>query len=285
MNRELTIVLPAYNEEENLEQMVVSWSGQEKKLKEDYGLTLKVVVINDGSKDKTEELCERLMGGYPFLRRIDHPQNKGLGEAIKTGLFHVVKDCPNSRFACIMDCDNTQDPKYIADMLEKAGCQKRTQPVAGRSAEGNVTGADRTVNVELPADVVIASRYRKGSEVQGVSKFRLMTSEGAKYLYSAILRVKNVRDYTCGYRLYAREILEQAYARFGDKMIEESGFTCMAELLYKLYCVGARFAEVPFVLRYDFKQGQSKMKVLKTAMNSVKLALRLKRIPRQTSAA
>ena len=128
----------------------------------------------------------------------------------------------------------------------------------------------------LSSDVIIASRYHKGSKIQGVSKYRLFTSEGAKYVYSAILPVKNVRDYTCGYRLYTSDILKSCYQCFGNSIIEESGFTCMAELLYKLHVVGARFDEIPFELRYDYKQGKSKMKVMKTAIYSIKLAFHLR---------
>ncbi|TAH65376.1 MAG: glycosyltransferase family 2 protein [Anaerolineaceae bacterium] len=256
MKNELLILLPAYNEDQNVEQMIDAWKEQEGMVKERYGLVLQIVVINDGSKDQTESICNRLSDKYDNFTLINHPKNKGLGQAIKTALLYAIKDRPNCRFACIMDCDNTQDPKYIKDMLKKIGAASSS----------------------LKADVVIASRYQKGAKVQGLSKIRLLTSEGAKYIYSAIIPVKKVRDYTCGYRLYTIDILRRVYKRFGQAFIEETGFTCMAELLYKLYLVGARFEEIPFVLRYDFKQGQSKMKVLKTAGNSIKLAFRLRRL-------
>lgn len=254
MGKELVVLLPAYNEEQNARQMVESWKQQED-IVNGYGLALRIVVVNDGSADQTKSICEQLAEEYDNFKLINHPINKGLGEAIKTGIFYAVKECPDCRYVCIMDCDNTQDPMYIKDMLERIG------------ANGS----------ETKADVIIASRYRKGSQVQGVSRLRLLTSEGARYVFSAIIPVENVRDYTCGYRLYSVEILRRGYGKFGDDLIEESGFTCMAELLYKLYIVGARFAEIPFVLRYDFKKGSSKMKVVKTAKNSIKLAFRLRK--------
>lgn len=250
----MIVLLPAYNEELNVATMVEAWKAQEQQLRMRYQLELRIVIINDGSKDRTEIIGQEMKAKYNNVTLINHPQNKGLGEAIKTAIKYVTEQCPNCKYACVMDCDNTQDPKYISAMLEKIG-----------ESEGRLT-----------ADVVIASRYRKGSQVQGVAGYRLLTSEGAKYVYSAILHVKNVRDYTCGYRLYTADILRKAYQRFGNNLIREAGFTCMAELLYKLYLVGGRFEEIPFVLRYDFKQGKSKMKVLRTAMNSVKLAFHLK---------
>lgn len=258
MKNELIILLPAYNEELNVEKMVNTWMQQEAMLAVNYQLVLKIIVVNDGSKDGTEAICRKLTDQFDNFQYISHSHNKGLGEAVKTALTHVVSECPNCRYACIMDCDNTQDPCYIGAMLDKIG--------AGRAADA--------------ADVVIASRYQKGSKVQGVAGYRLLTSEGARYVYSLILHVKKVRDYTCGYRLYTKDILGKCYESFGSSMIEETGFTCMAELLYKLYIVGARFEEIPFTLRYDFKRGKSKMKVLKTAMDSITLAIRLRRLQR-----
>jgi dolichol-phosphate mannosyltransferase len=256
MMNELVVLLPAYNEELNVKQMVDTWRLQEKLLHQKYNLVLKIVVVNDGSKDKTEEICQSISKLYHNFTYISHPQNSGLGEAMKTAILYIINNCPDCKYACVMDCDNTQDPIYISSMLDKIGARKATPD----------------------ADVVIASRYRKGSKVYGVARYRLLTSEGAKYVYSMILRVKNVRDYTCGYRLYTPDILKKCYKHFENAMIEEAGFSCMAELLYKLYIVGARFGEVPFVLRYDFKQGKSKMKVLKTAIASIKLAFRLRRL-------
>lgn len=250
----LTVVLPAYNEEDNIETLVERWQQLRNELAGRYGLRLQIVVVNDGSKDRTKEIAERLEMEHDNFKLISHPRNKGLGEAVKTGIAYFIKECPDSTHMCLMDCDNTQDPVYIADMLGRMNTK--------------------------PADVVIASRYQKGAEVKGVSRIRLLMSGGAKYVFSVFLHVPDVKDYTCGYRLYGRNILQKASERFGENLVEESGFTCMVELLYKLYCCGAVFAEVPFELRYDFKKGASKMAVLKTAVNSIRLSLDLKKIKR-----
>lgn len=257
-NRELVVLLPAYNEEKDVKQLIETWLKGRKKIKEQHGLELKIVVINDGSTDRTEEIVEQMKEQFPCITLLNHEGNKGLGAAVRTGLSYVVTDCPDCEATCLMDCDNTQDPKYVLSMLRKMGI----------SDEEN----------EKNFDVVIASRYQKGSKVQGVAGYRLLTSQGARFVYSLLLGVKGVRDYTCGYRLYSREILKKAFEKYGDGFVSENGFTCMAEVLYKLYKTGARFAEVPFTLRYDHKGGASKMKVLKTATDSITLALRLRKI-------
>jgi len=249
---ELTVILPAYNEEEALAPLVENWQQYRQEIASSYALKLMILIVNDGSRDQTHQIGKILESENPNITLVDHPHNKGLGEAVKTGINYILDNRPQSSFACLMDSDNTHDPKFVLDMLKK---QKQTK-----------------------ADIVIASRYQTGAKVRGVSGFRLLTSQGAKVVFSMILHVPDVQDYTCGYRLYKREILQKAKTRFEENLINESGFTCMVELLYKLYCCGAKFAEVPFYLRYDLKAGSSKMKVIKTSIDSFSLACKLKKI-------
>lgn len=247
---DIAAVLPAYNEEEDVYELVCKWQKHREALKENYNLTLKIILVNDGSSDKTKAIGEKLEKNYDNFILVNHERNKGLGMAVKTGIEYVIKNLPESKYICIMDCDNTHDPKYIFSMLEK---EKATK-----------------------ADIVIASRYQKNSAVKGLSLFRKSVCISAKYVYSIVLGVKNVRDYTCGYRLYKRSILEKLIEKFGEKIIEENGFTCMVEILYKLHICRAVFAEVPFELRYDLKKGASKMNVVKTSINSIKFLMTLK---------
>lgn len=252
---ELMVLLPAYNEEENLESLVNCWQSHRKSIFENYNLGLHVVVVNDGSADQTKRIGEELAAHYDNVTLLNHEKNRGLGQALKTGIWFVLNEHPDAAFTCLMDCDNTHDPKYVLDMLEK--------------------------QLETSADVIIASRYEAGAKVYGLSKARIFLSEAARFVYSLVLKAERVRDYTCGYRLYRTEMLQKAYDRFGENLIEERGFSCMAELLYKLYACGSVFAEVPFDLRYDLKGGQSKMKVMKTVVNSMKLVFRLRKIPKE----
>lgn len=255
---EVTVLLPAYNEEKNIEELVEKWQSYKDDLNTKYKLALKIIVVNDGSHDGTKQIGEKLEEKYDNFTLVNHNKNRGLGVAVETGIKYVIDDCPQSIFLCIMDCDNTHSPKYILDMLSKQN--------------------------ETDADVVIASRYQPKAEIKGVPKYRMLTCKGAKAIYSTILHVKGVKDYTCGYRLYKISALKKLDKRFKDKMIEESGFTCMAELLYKLYICGASFTEVPFELRYDFKRGASKMKVIKTSIDSLKLVIKLKKIKNEKNA-
>jgi dolichol-phosphate mannosyltransferase len=78
------------------------------------------------------------------------------------------------------------------------------------------------------------------------------------------VRYPGVRDYSCGFRAYTADILRKLPDAYGSEYLCEDGFACMLELLFKLKRIHARATEVPLVLRYDRKQGESKMKVLQT---------------------
>ena len=252
MGKELVVLLPAYNESENIEMLVERWVKQTPYLK-DLDLHFRIFVINDGSADSTVEICRNLEHKYTNFSFINHKVNMGLGSALETGILHVINTLPECTYIVVMDCDNTHDPKFIVPMVER-------------------------MQAEQMQDVVIASRYRKGSKVFGVPFYRYFLSYGARFLYTLTLGVQNVRDYTCGYRLYRVSALQRAHEAFSSTLIDEKGFSCMVELLYKMFLSGSRFTEIPFDLHYEDKLGQSKMHVTKTAVSSLSLIRKLRKI-------
>ena len=168
-NRQLVVLLPTYNEEKDIEKLVDTWMELTDIIDSRFSLELQVISINDGSRDRTEVIAKELESRYTNFHLHNHPQNMGLGAAVNTAFHLLMEEYPKAQYGCIMDCDNTQEPKYIIDMLEK---QKQ----------------------EGPFDVIIASRYQKGAKVQGLSTFRRMTSEGAKYVYKWMLPIPSVKD-------------------------------------------------------------------------------------------
>ena len=252
MKQLLTVVLPAYNEAESIPRLAERWQQQTEALAQRQ-LDLRILIVDDGSSDETCSISEERAQIYSNLILVQHKVNKGLGEALKTGLEYALDATPDSVYIVVMDCDNTHDPAYILPMVD-AIC----------ASEGT--------------DVVIASRYRKGSEVHGVPFYRYFVSYGARFVYTLFLHIKNVRDYTCGYRLYRTAPLERARKCFGADWIQETGFACMVELLYKLHLTGASIKEIPFSLRYDEKLGSSKMQVARTTGRSLSLIQKLRKI-------
>lgn len=247
--KKIFVFLPCYNEELNIVDLIEAWNEQKEKL-EKRKYKLEVYGINDCSKDKTKEKINSMVKKYDNVHLIDHETNKGLVGGLNTAIMNFLKLSNKGDFMVLMDGDNTHNPKYIFDMLDK---------------------------IEEGYDVVIASRYCNNSDVVGVAKHRLFMSDMAGVYYKLMLNVPNVKDYTCGYRIYTNEIISKLVKNFGTDPIKEKSFACMMELLYKLHLSGAKFNEVGFQLRYDNKKGESKMKVFKTMSNSLRVGWYLRR--------
>jgi dolichol-phosphate mannosyltransferase len=122
--------------------------------------------------------------------------------------------------------------------------------------------------------VVIASRYRPGSHSVGVPLQRRALAWAASSLFRLALPIPGVRDYTCGYRAYRAHVIKDAIAEYGQDFVEQDGFQCMVDILLKLRRRPLVFGEVPVVLRYDLKEGGSKMRVWRTAAATLGLLLR-----------
>lgn len=247
MNK-ICVYLPCYNEADNIEALVSEWLAQAAALR-GSGFELEITPVDDKSTDQTLSIIRRLEQEHNEVRVIAHSENQNLGGALDTSIRDFLSRFGSGDLMCVMDGDNTHKPQYVHSMIDA---------------------------LKAPVECVIASRYQQGAQTNGVPGVRLLLSDGARLYYSLVLHVPNVRDYTCGYRLYTYDVLARAAERYGEKLITQHTFSCMMELLYKLHRCGCRFAEVPFVLRYDDKKGSSKMSVLRTVKDSMVTALRLR---------
>jgi dolichol-phosphate mannosyltransferase len=236
------VVLPAYDEEENLGPLLERIDAA---MHEDE-MAYKVIVVDDGSRDRTLDLARRYAGDLP-IHIVRHEVNQGLGATIRDGLRTASLICSPQDIVVAMDADNTHTPGLIRSMVRLI-------------REGN--------------DVVIASRYQPGSYIRGVPFHRNLLSFGARLLFKVVFPIRGVRDYTCGYRAYRGTVLREAFDRYGDDFINEEGFQCMVDILLKLRRMDVIFREVPLILRYDFKGGASKMKVVRTIVRTLGLMLR-----------
>ncbi len=244
----IRVVLPAYNEEKALPALL----NRLEQSFEEAGLKGEVLVVNDGSTDATAQVVRDYATFLP-VRLLDLQPNRGLAGAIKAGLFATVSECNPGDIILTMDADNTHTPGLILRMVQMI-------------REGN--------------DIVIASRYQSGSRILGVSTFRKFLSYGASVLFRLIARMPGVRDYTCGYRAYRAELLQVAVDRWHDEFIQQTGFSCMVEILLKLKALDPIVNEVPLILRYDLKPSASQMNIWRTIKETLMLSLRysLKRI-------
>lgn len=236
------LVLPAYNEAAALPQVLDAFRNQINS----SGYDGRVVLVDDGSGDGTSCVALEWSTILP-LELIRHEVNMGLGTTIRDGLWKAGELAEADDVIVTMDADNTHSPTLIPTMVEA---------------------------IEQGYDLVIASRYRRGSKVIGLSPMRRLMTHCARLLYQARFPTPGVRDYTCGFRAYSARTLHRALATYGENLVTERNFVCMAEILLKLRRMGLRITEVPLVLRYDRKSGASKMSVRRTARESLKLILR-----------
>jgi dolichol-phosphate mannosyltransferase len=236
------IALPAYNEENSLPPLLKAINAA----LEPAGINYGVIVVDDGSRDATASIAREAATNGP-LELIMHVKNQGLAAAIRTGLGAAVARSGPNDVIVTMDCDDTHPPRLIPQMLDLIN--------DGR-------------------DVVIASRFQPGATVVGVPASRMLYSIGAKWMFRILFPIHGVRDYTCGYRAYRAEAIRAAAAMYGDQLITETGFSCMADLLLKLRRLPLEMSEVPLELRYDRRGGGSKMRVLRTIRQTLMLMVR-----------
>lgn len=236
------VALPAYNEEESLPELL-------ERLGEafaDSNLPYEIVIVNDGSKDATASIVEQFALQMP-VHLVNHSVNQGLGITIRDGLREAMERADERDIIVTMDADNTHPPGLIPRMVQMIheGC-----------------------------DVVIASRFEHGGTVTGVPLNRHLLSFGARVLFTVMFPTKGVRDYTSGYRAYRVSVVREAFEKYGDNFVGETGFSCMADILLKLRKLGCVFGEAPLRLRYDMKGGESKMQVIKTIRLTLSLLFR-----------
>lgn len=198
-----SIVAPAYNEEEVIadffQTVMEKLSGQQ----------FELVVINDGSTDRTKDILAQLQGQYDNLVIVEHPENRGLGAGLVSGFKKAKGDV-----VVTMDADLSHDPSYIFSMVKKIG---------------------------LGYDIVIASRYVTGGGMEGVPVWRQLISRTANGLLKRACGWK-VRDASSGFRAYRAGLLK-------DLKNLDAGFSVQVEILRELLKVSEKVYEQPFILK------------------------------------
>ncbi len=225
-------LMPAYNEETEIGPRLRNISA----LMAQKGFPFKIWVVNDGSRDQTVKIVEEISREIP-VQIIHHDQNRGIGVAFSNGLRELVKVARDDDIIITLDADNTHNLKTVEFMLKR---------------------------IDEGYEVVIGSCFATGGMMIGVPLLRYLLSYVSNLAYRILFHVKGIRTYTGFYRAHTGAAMKTAFEKFGDHLIEVSGFAAMAEMLIKFRQIPLFMTEVPMIIRYDMKGRASKMRILAT---------------------
>jgi glycosyltransferase involved in cell wall biosynthesis len=225
----VTVVAPCYNEEAILELNINTIVAYMQQLQ--YKYNWEILIINDGSKDKTAAIAEELVkNGNGKIRVIHHPTNLNLGNAIKTGFANSYGD-----IIVIMDIDLSYGTDNIEKMVDKL--------------------------VETSADMVIASPYMKGGKVTAVPFMRRVMSKWVNRFMHFAAQDK-YHTFTGMVRAYRKSFVQTLNLKTRDYEINP-------EIMYKAMILRAKIEEIPSHLDWTEQnkftgQRTSSLKVLRS---------------------
>ena len=240
----ISIVVPCYNEEDNIEKLANEFFPVVENLLGSHVLdagnvtSVEVVFVDDGSSDSTYEALKsafenRVHNGLS-LKFEKHEVNRGLGAAIRTGLQASTGD-----IILTTDSDGTYKFSTIPALL---ACIKNN------------------------VGIVTASPYHPNGEVVGVPGYRIFLSKGSSLLYRILLNWK-IYTYTALFRGYRREVVEKVHFDADD-------YLAGTELMVKAMLKGYKVVEYPAAL-HSRMFGVSKAKLLQTIKSHLRFQFRL----------
>lgn len=169
MAERFVVLLPTYNESDNLPRIVPLILAQDARLE--------VLVVDDNSPDGTGRLAEEMAQTELRVHVLHRPAKEGLGRAYLAGFAWAVQKGYDLVFE--MDSDFSHDPRYLRDLIAASS----------------------------GADLVVGSRYKKGVNVINWPMARLMLSYFASVYARTITRMP-VTDATAGFKCFHRRVLE-----------------------------------------------------------------------------
>lgn len=172
MSAAVSVIVPTYNERENVPELVERLDKAMRK----EGIEYEIIVVDDNSPDGTADVAEELSGKYP-VKVIRRPGKLGLSSAVLDGVRVAA-----GGIIVVMDADLQHPPEAVPRLVKSVmrGC-----------------------------DIAIGSRYVRDGSIEGWSAFRKMISKGATLIARSLLpQVRRVRDPMSGFFAFRREVVE-----------------------------------------------------------------------------
>jgi dolichol-phosphate mannosyltransferase len=234
----VTVVLPTYNEADNLPVVVAA-------LLRLPLPNLRILVADDNSPDGTGDIADQLADGpgADKLTVVHRPGKQGLGRAYVDGMTRAVQ--AGADFVAQMDSDLSHAPEYLPQML------------------GTLLAAN--------ADVVIGSRYVVGASLAQEWSWHRKALSGFANAYVRLLLRLGIRDVTAGFKLWR----SSALTAIDVASIRSNGYSFQVEMNYRAVRHGLKLIELPIHFA-DRTKGQSKMS-LRVQLESALLPFLLRR--------
>lgn len=237
----ITIVIPTYNEAENIVRIIPALDQEFKKVPQH---DFKILVVDANSPDGTAQKVRDLSQQYPYAQVLIENEKNGLGAAYVFAFKHVLANIPSDA-VIEMDADFQHNPAEVIKLVEK---------------------------MEQGYDYVIGSRFIEGGSIPKDWKLhRRLISIGGNIFSGIVLGIRGVHDYTSGFKLTK---VQGVLNKMDLDGVMSKGFAYKIDLLYKAKKVGAKIGEVPieFGLR---DRGDSKMEK-NNFMDSLRVVLMIR---------
>jgi dolichyl-phosphate beta-glucosyltransferase len=201
----LSVIVPAYNEEKRIEKTLISINNFLSKQNYNY----EIIVVNDGSRDKTLEIVESLKLKIKNLEIINNKKNRGKGYAVRQGLLKAKGD-----YRLFTDADNSTPIEEVKNFL--ASLQKKY-------------------------DIAIASRNMNGSIINNPQPFyRKFLGKIYSLLARLIVGLWEIKDTQCGFKLFRADVANNILP-----LCKINGWAFDSEILIIAKKSGYKIKEIP----------------------------------------
>jgi dolichyl-phosphate beta-glucosyltransferase len=204
MENAYSVILPAYNEAPTIERAVRETAD----VFRGFGRPFEIIVVDDGSSDKTAEIVERLVREVDCLKLLRHETNRGKGEAVRTGVMNAAGE-----YILFADADLATHPSEAAAFLSHLGKKK----------------------------VVIGSRSADGTEISRAQPcLRILYGKIFNFLVRKVVGLQ-LSDTQCGFKIFDAETGKRIF----NEMQPGARWLFDVDLIARARALGCEIVEMP----------------------------------------
>lgn len=224
---ELSVVIPAFNEEKRIKNTLIAVRDFIEREK----IRAEIIVVNDGSSDKTKEIVKEFERKIPNLELVDLHKNHGKGFAVKKGV-----EASNGKFILFTDADNSTPIEEYKKLLTRRLVSK--------------------------ANIAIGSRYLRDSNVRiKQSKYRILLGRAGNFIIRLFL-INGISDTQCGFKLFENKVAREIF-----HLQKINRFAFDVEALVIADNLGYKIVEVPVSW---FNSSESRVRPIKDVLRTLR---------------